>query len=257
MKVVLFCGGFGTRLREHSTEIPKPLVPIGERPIIWHLMKYYAHYGHKEFILCLGFGGDLLREYFLNFNPYLSGDFSLGPKGQLEPSVSELDDWKITFVDTGLHSNLGQRLLRVKKYLADEDTFLVNYSDALTDLPLPEYLDFFRGHDAVGGFVAVWPRGSFHTVQVGENGVVAGFQSMDGNDTWVNGGFMVFRNGIFDVLEEGEELVEEPFQRLIAQQQLVAYRYSGFWAAMDTFKDKIMYDRMNGSGDRPWAVWER
>jgi len=255
MKVVLFCGGLGTRLREHSNTIPKPLVPIGSRPIIWQLMKYYAEHGHKDFILCLGFQGQMLRDYFLNYDPNLTRDFSIEPGGSRQPNESDISDWRITFVDTGLHANIGQRLLRVREHLKDEDVFLANYSDQLSDLPLPTHIDFFQQSGATASFVAVRPTQSFHSVSVVDGGLVSKFESVTNADFWINGGYMILRQEIFDYIEEGEELVEEPFTRLITMQKLYAYRYDGFWAAMDTFKDKIMFDRMDGSGNRPWKVW--
>lgn len=255
MKVVLFCGGLGTRLREHSNTIPKPLVPIGTRPIIWHLMKYYAHHGHKDFVLCLGFKGEMLREYFLNYNPYLTKDFSIHPGGVTSPTKSDIDAWKITFVDTGLHANIGQRLLRVREHLKDEEVFLANYSDQVSDLPLQDHLDQFKDSGALASFVAVPPPHSFHAVSVAESGLVNGMTSAGQSDFRINGGYMILRQDIFDHIEDGDELVEAPFSRLIAKQQLHAYRYDGFWAAMDTFKDKIMFDRMHGSEDCPWEIW--
>lgn len=256
MKVVLFCGGLGTRLREHSNTIPKPLVPIGNRPIIFQLMKYYAHYGHKDFILCLGFQGEMLREYFLDYNPFLSQDFSIEPGGSRKPEKSDIHDWRITFVDTGLHSNIGQRLLRVKEHLKDEEVFLANYSDQVSDLPLPEYIDFFKRSGATASFVAVPPQHSFHSVSVANGGLVNHMSSARESDFSVNGGYMILQQEIFDHVKDGEELVEEPFSRLIHKKKLFAYRYEGFWSAMDTFKDKIMFDRMHGSENRPWEVWK-
>jgi glucose-1-phosphate cytidylyltransferase len=257
MKVVLFCGGLGTRLREHSETVPKPMVPIGYRPIIWHLMKYYAHYGHTEFILCLGYRGDLLREYFLNYDERLSNDFVLNQGGRtVHLYHRDIDDWTITFADTGLHSNLGQRLKAVEKYLGDGDVFLANYTDGLTDLPLPEYLEHFRAHDKVGGFLSVKPSQTFHVVTHGRDGEVHDIQDASSSGLWVNGGFFVFKRRIFDYIKDGEELVNEPFQRLIRDNELISYRYTGFWASMDTFKDKQRFDDMHARGDTPWQVWK-
>jgi glucose-1-phosphate cytidylyltransferase len=256
MKVVLFCGGLGTRLREHSDTIPKPLVPVGNRPIIWQLMKYYAHYGHKDFILCLGFKGEMLREYFLNYNPNLTRNFSIEPGGTCNPAESDIVDWRITFVDTGLHTNIGQRLLRIRPYLDGEEVFLANYSDQLSNLPLPDQLKFFRANDALASFAAVQPSHSFHAVSFVDGGCVNRIQSVKQANLWINGGYMILRKEIFDYIEEGEELVEEPFGRLIERERLFAYRYDGFWASMDTFKDKIMFDRMQGMRDCPWQVWD-
>ena len=258
MKVVLFCGGLGTRLREHSDTIPKPLVNIGYRPILWHLMRYYAHFGHKDFILALGYRGDLIREYFLNFNECMSNDFVLSDGGRkIELMSRDLDDWRVTFVDTGLHSNIGQRLLRVRKHLAGEDAFLANYADALTDLPLDQHVADFRNRNVIASFLAVPTAQSFHGVSSDEDGIVTNFGRMRDVNFWVNGGFFCLRSDIFDYIEEGDELVEKPFQRLIAARKLAVYRYQGFWQQMDTFKDKITYDRMEGRGDCPWMLWKR
>lgn len=256
MKVVLFCGGLGTRLREHSDVIPKPLVNIGYRPILWHLMRYYAHFGHNEFILCLGYRGDMIREYFLEYNECMSNDFVLSEGGKRVQLLSrDLDDWRITFVDTGLHSNIGQRLLRVRQFLQDEETFLANYADALTDMPLEEQLADFRRSGVVASFLAVPTVHSFHGVHSDEDGFVTAFGRMREADFWVNAGFFCLRQDIFDFIEDGEELVEEPFQRLINERKLRVFRYRGFWQQMDTFKDKITYDRMEGREDCPWMVW--
>ena len=257
MKVVLFCGGLGTRLREHSDTIPKPLVNIGVRPIIWHLMRYYAHHGHTDFVLALGYRGDLIREYFLNYNECLSNDFVLSNGGKtLQPLATDIADWRITFVDTGLHSNIGQRLLRVRKHLEGETEFLANYADGLSDLPLDQQLADFRAKGSVASFVAVPSPQSFHAVHRDDDGVVTSFGRVTDSNFWINAGFFCMRPEIFDVLEEGDELVEQPFQRLIAQRKLAVYRHRGFWQAMDTFKDKITYDRMEGRNDCPWMVWK-
>jgi glucose-1-phosphate cytidylyltransferase len=258
VKVVLFCGGLGTRLREHSETIPKPLVPVGYRPIMWHLMRYYAHFGHKDFILCLGYRGDLIREYFLNYRDCMSSDFTLElGSNEVRLLNGDAQDWRITFVDTGMNSNLGQRLLRVKHLLTGEPMFLANYSDGLSDLDLNDSIAEFERSGAVASFLAVRPAQSFHTVSVGAGGIVQSIESMNKADIWVNGGFFKLRQSIFDVLEEGEELVEQPFRRLLERHQLHARQHGGFWAAMDTFKDKMALDRMEAQGDCPWMVWKR
>lgn len=258
MKVVLFCGGLGTRLREHSDTIPKPLVNVGIRPIIWHLMRYYAHFGHKDFILALGYRGDMIRDYFLNYNECHSNDFVLSEGGsKVELLSRDLDDWRITFVDTGLHANLGQRLLRVRKYVEGEEMFLANYSDGLSDFPLDSYVAEFRQRGAIASFVAVRPSQSFHAVKTDGSGMVTALEPVSTSDAWVNGGFFCLHREIFDYVKEGEELVEEPFHRLIAKERLWAPRHRGYWAAMDTFKDKITFDRMEARGNCPWMVWKR
>ena len=258
MKVVLFCGGLGTRLREHSDTIPKPLVNIGIRPIVWHLMRFYAHFGHKDFVLALGYRGDLIREYFLHYNECLSNDFVMSDGGRtLAPVSHDIADWRITFVDTGLHANIGQRLLRVRKYLEGEEAFLANYADGLSDLPLDQQIADFRQRGVIGSFVASPSPLSFHTVHGDDDGIVTSFGRMRESNFWVNAGFFCLRNEIFDHIEEGDELVEQPFQRLIEQRKLAVFRYSGFWQSMDTFKDKIEFDRMEGRADCPWMVWKR
>jgi len=195
MKVVLFCGGLGTRLREHSDTIPKPLVNIGYRPILWHLMRYYAHFGHNEFIHCLGYRGDLIREYFLNFNECMSNDFVLTQGGaKVELLSRDLDDWRITFVDTGLHSNIAGRLTRVRRYLEDDEVFLANYADALTDLPLDQHVEAFLDQELIASFVAVPTSQSFHGVYADEEGIVTSFGSMQEANFWINGGFFCFLN---------------------------------------------------------------
>jgi glucose-1-phosphate cytidylyltransferase len=256
MKVVLFCGGFGTRLREHSDTVPKPMVSIGFRPMIWHLMKYYAHFGHTEFILCLGYRGDLIKQYFIDYDEWLSNDFQLsGRDRDIRLHSRDIADWTITFVDTGLQSNIGQRLCAVRDYLGDDAAFLANYSDGLSDLPLDQYLEHFNGQDRIASFVSVRPNQTFHTVSVDRGGVVRDIRHVSDADLWINGGFFAFKREIFDYLKEGEELVEEPFQRLIGMEQLIAYRHEGFWACLDTFKDKQAFDDMNARGHVPWQVW--
>jgi glucose-1-phosphate cytidylyltransferase len=258
MKVVLFCGGLGTRLREHSETVPKPLVNIGIRPIVWHLMRYYAHFGHKDFILCLGYRGDLIRDYFLNYNECMSNDFVMSEGGRrIEPLARDIDDWRITFVDTGMHANLGQRLLRVRKYLEGEEMFLANYSDGLSDLRLDEYIAEFRQRHVIAGTVAVRPSQSLHALRVADDGLVNAIESVRDSSYWINGGFFCLRQAVFDHIREGEELVEAPFQRLIDKRQLWTHRHSGFFASMDTFKDKITLDRMEALGNCPWMVWKQ
>ena len=258
MKVVLFCGGLGTRLREHSDTIPKPLVPVGVRPIIWHLMRYYAHFGHTDFILCLGYRGDMIREYFLNYNECLSNDFTLSEGGRrIELHTTDIDTWRITFVDTGLHANIGQRLLRIRKHLGDEPAFLANYSDNLSDLPLDRMIADFESKKVVASLAGVSGSHTFHTVDATADGLASRIGGPADREFLINGGYFVLRRDIFDYIEEGDELVEQPFDRLIEKRLLAVYRHDGFWRAMDTFKDKITLDRMEARGDCPWMVWKR
>ncbi len=174
MKVVLFCGGLGTRLREYTGEIPKPMVKLGYRPILWHLMKYYAHYGHKDFVLCLGYKADVIKEFFLHYEEWISNDFTLSRGGrELTLENNDIDDWKITFVDTGLTANVGERLVAVRKYVEDEEIFLANYADGLTDLDLNVMIEEFQASGKVASFLAVPPSQSFHLVDLDLEGEVA------------------------------------------------------------------------------------
>src|ERR1700694_5696010 len=222
MKVVLFCGGLGTRLREHSDTIPKPLVNIGSRPVLWHLMRYYAHFGHTDFVLALGYRGDMIREYFLNYSEAMSNDFTLSDgRRSIEVHNRDLENLRIAFVDTGLHSNIGQRLLRVRKYVEGEEVFLANYADGLSDLPLERHIDGFYGRDAVASFAAVRSSQSFHAVHADADGLVTHLGAMPEQPLWINGGYFVLRSTIFDYIREGDELVEQPFARLISERKLI------------------------------------
>ena len=257
MKVVLFCGGLGMRMREYSDTIPKPMVNIGYRPILWHIMKYYAHYGHKDFILCLGHRADYVKDYFLNYNECISNDFVLSKGGKvLQLYSSDIDDWSVTFVDTGTNSNIGQRLKAVQKYLEGEEVFLANYSDGLTDLPINQQIEHFEKDQKVASFLCVKPNLSSHFVTLDNDGVVQAIKDINQSDIRINGGYFVFRKDIFQFMKDGEELLHEPFQRLV-KEQLVAYKYDGFWAAMDTFKDKQTLDDIYATGHAPWQVWNQ
>jgi len=257
MKVVLFCGGLGLRLRDYADHIPKPMVSIGYRPILWHVMKYFAHFGHKEFILCLGYRGDLIKQYFLNYDECVSNDFVLSKGGKsLELANSDIHDWKITFADTGVRSNIGQRLLAVRKYLANEETFLANYSDGLTDLNLSRYLEFARQHDKIATFLSVKPNLSYHLTTTDASGLVTSISEFAQSGIRINAGFFVLKNDIFNYMRPGEELVIEPFQRLIQNRQLAAYAYDGFFSAMDTIKDKQRLDDLYEAGRPPWEIWK-
>jgi glucose-1-phosphate cytidylyltransferase len=257
MKVVLFCGGMGTRLRDYSDSIPKPLVPIGYRPILWHVMKYYAYFGHKEFILCLGYKADKIKDYFLNYNEYVSNDFTMTNGGKdLQLMTSDIHDWRITFVDTGLTSNIGQRLWAVRKYLEGEEMFLANYSDGLTDLHLPTMVDPFAKSGKVATFLCALPSQSFHVVEMNNGGSVKRLQYVREAGVLVNAGYFVLRKEIFDYMRPGEELVIQPFNRLIEKDLLAGYKYDRFWA-MDTFKEQQELTDLYNQGKAPWEVWKK
>jgi len=257
MKVVLFCGGQGVRLRDYSEQIPKPMVKIGYRPILWNIMKYYASYGHRDFILCLGHKADVIKDYFIHYDETISNDFVYTKGGRnIELVNSDIDDWKITFVDTGVNSNIGMRLMQVKEYLKGEKMFLANYSDGLTDLHLPSMINWFESRkDKNAAFMAYQPTQSFHIVEREEDGTVKNISHIGSSGLHINTGFFIFRHNIFDYIEEGDELVDEPFRRLIEQNKLISWEHKGFWASMDTFKDKMYLDDIYARGHAPWEVW--
>jgi glucose-1-phosphate cytidylyltransferase len=256
MKVVLFCGGMGTRLKDYSERIPKPLVEVGARPILWHLMKYYAHHGHKEFILCLGHGARAIKEFFLQYEQCQSSDFVLTEGGRKVQLLDrDIQDWKITFVDTGLHSNVGERLRCVRQYIEGDELFLANYADALCDLDLPAYIENFRRRNKVACFMSVPAPHTFHIVHSDAEQHATKLEPVTGSPVRINGGFFVFRSELFEYMQPGEELVIEPFARLMASRQLLAVPHNGFWRNMDTFKDKMELDDLLNHGRGPWQVW--
>jgi glucose-1-phosphate cytidylyltransferase len=256
MKVVLFCGGLGMRLREFSENTPKPMVPIGYRPIIWHLMKYYAHFGYKEFILCLGYRADLIKNYFINYNEWLTNDFVLNGNGSTQMLHTDIQDWKITFCDTGISSNIAQRLSAVREHLDGEEFFMANYADNLCGLHLPNLVDFAMKQKKVGCLLSVTPAQTFHSVDTDKDGRVKGIHDMTQTGLVINGGFFILRKDIFDYIRPGEELVHAPFGRLIEKGELISYRYDGFFAAMDTFKEKQQLEDLFSKGNAPWEVWK-
>jgi glucose-1-phosphate cytidylyltransferase len=255
MKVVLFCGGLGTRIREYSENIPKPMVPIGQQPILWHIMNYYSQYGHRDFILCLGYKANVIKDYFLNAKQWAYSDCRISDFGkQVEVLGERPPDWRVALVDTGIWRNIGERLVAVRHLVEDEGIFLANYSDGLTDAPLHEIVDRFKRSGKIGCFIAVHPPFNFHLAEFNGQDVVARFRSSQEAEIWINGGYFIFRNEIFDYIKDGEELVLEPFNRLIKEGQLMAYKYEGFWRAMDTLRDRQILEEMVDRGDMPWRV---
>jgi len=256
MKVVLFCGGQGMRLRDYSEEVPKPMVPVGDRPILWHIMKYYAHFGHTEFILCLGHGARSIKQFFLEYEEAVSNDFVLRRGGEEKELLArDIDDWTITFVDTGLYSEIGERLRRVRQYVDGEEMFLANYADGVTNLDLTDYVKTFAQKERTAAFLAVRPPQSYHVAEV-DSGEVLGMGPIAKQDLWLNGGYFVFRPEIFDYIEPGEDLLAQPFQRMIARRTVYAHQFEDFWSPMDTFKERTYLDDLYSRGPAPWAVWK-
>jgi glucose-1-phosphate cytidylyltransferase len=258
MKVVLFCGGEGMRLRGYTEDVPKPMVTIGARPVLWHVMKYYAHFGHKDFILCLGYKANVIKNYFLEYKESVSNDFTLSHGGRkLEFMQRDIEDWTITFVDTGLKSTIADRLRLVEPYLAGEEMFLANYSDGLTDFYLPRLIEDFSRRNIYASFLSVQPRSSsLDVVQLNEDGSVHAIKSMKESNIWINGGYFLFRKDVFRYIKPGEELVYEPLRRMMSECRVWSPRYEGFWQCMDTFKDKQSLDELEATGAAPWCLWK-
>jgi glucose-1-phosphate cytidylyltransferase len=256
MKVVLFCGGQGMRLRGYNNQIPKPMMMVGYRPILWYLMKYYAYFGHKDFILLLGYKADVIKDYFVNYHEYISNDFVLSKGGKkLSMINTDISDWTITFLDTGINANVGDRLLLAKEHLKSEEMFFANYADGLTDLPLNIMLNQFKASKCTGIFMACQPNLTFHFAYFNEKNQLEGIHPAAETGLFINAGYFIFRNTIFDYLKKGEELVEEPFKRMIKDRKLMAYKYNGFWRGVDTFKDKHEIDDLYKADKAPWKVW--
>ena len=253
MKVVIFCGGLGVRMGEATQRIPKPMIAVGSQPILWHIMKWYASWGHTDFVLCLGYRGEIVKEYFLSYNEALANDFVLSNGGrEVELLGSDISDWRVTFVDTGTQSTIGERLRLVEPHVGDDPMFLATYGDGLTDAPLDDMVATLERSGKTGLFVSVRPRLEYHVVHADGDGVVESIESLASADIRINGGYFVFRREIFDVIEPDEELVQEPFARLIERRDLLAYAYDGFWEPMDTIKDKQKLDALLDGGRAPW-----
>jgi glucose-1-phosphate cytidylyltransferase len=253
MKVVLFCGGLGTRIRDYSESVPKPMVPIGHHPILWHVMQYYSLYEHHDFILCLGYKANVVKSYFLNYKIAESSDCIISDFGSKVEIIGERPpEWRVTLVDTGIWRNIGERLFAVRHFVNNEEIFLANYSDGLTDVPLAEMIAWFKASRNIGCFLAVHPPVSFHLAEFDKQGTVQRIRSSHQSDVWINAGYFIFRREIFDYMQDGEELVLEPFNRLIESGKLMAYKYEGFWRAMDTLRDRQVLEEMVERGETPW-----
>lgn len=254
LKVVLFCGGLGTRIREYSESIPKPMIPVGSHPIIWHVMQYYSRHGHRDFVLCLGYKANVIKDYFLNLDSAAVHNCVVSEFGKKVEIIGEQPpDWRLTMIDTGVWRNIGERLVAVKEHVKNEEIFLANYSDGLTDAPLPEMIDFFKASGKLACFIAVRAPFNFHLAEFDEGGIVRRFRSNTESEVWINGGYFIFRNEIFDYIKKGEELVLQPFNRLIKDNNLIAYKYEGFWRAMDTLRDRQVLEEMVEKGEMPWC----
>ncbi|GGA53448.1 glucose-1-phosphate cytidylyltransferase [Nitratireductor aestuarii] len=261
MKVVLFCGGLGTRIREYSEAVPKPMIPLGHQPILRHVMQWYSDYGHTDFVLCLGYKANVIKDFFLNYRPHTFADCVVTGGGKdveiLNDDAQADIDWRITLLDTGIWRNIGERLWAARHHLKNEKMFLANYSDGLTDVDLNDMIQKFEASGKLACFLAVRPPLTYHLADIASDGDVKRFVTSDRSEIWINGGYFIMRPEIFDYMREGEELVIEPFSRLIADGQLMAYKHEGFWRSMDTLRDWQTLEDMVEKGDMPWDARTR
>jgi glucose-1-phosphate cytidylyltransferase len=257
MKVVLFCGGLGMRMRDGINSGPKPMAMIGERPMLWHVMRYYAHFGHTDFVLCLGYGASYVKDFFLNYDETRSNDFVLeGGDRRAKLFKTDISDWRITFVDTGLNSAIGERLRRVRRFVEDEPMFLANYADVFTNAPLSDVIAQFEASSAVACLLAVPPQSSHHVVDIDKDGLITRVTPMQDLRQWENGGYFVLRPEIFDHLNEGDDLVEDAIMRLVPRRRVLAFPYKGYWSPADTVKERAQLEEMYQRGYCPWMVWD-
>ena len=258
IKVVILCGGFGSRLKEQTEVKPKPMVEIGRMPILWHIMKTYAHYGFHEFILCLGYKGEVIKEYFYNYE-MLANDFTieLGTKSFEVHSNHSESGWKVTLVDTGLNAMTGARVKRIER-LIDGDTFMLTYGDGVGDIDIDALLKFHRSHGKVMTVTGVHPPGRFGEMRANSSGIVTGFnEKPQVASGCISGGYFVCRNAIFDYLNDADDLVfeKEPMRRLVEDKQMMVYQHDGFWQPMDTHREYLLLNEMYENDQAPWVKW--
>ena len=260
MKTVILCGGFGTRIRDVADDIPKPMVEIGGKPIIWHIMKYYAHFGMSDFVLCAGYKGSTIKDYFFNYDRQF-GDCKVVLGQSRDAEVKTKHDelgWDITIADTGLNTMTGGRLRKIKKYVADDDHFLLTYGDGLSDVNIEALVAFHKSHGKALTVTGVHPPGRFGEMTANEDGLLSGFnEKPQVSGGRISGGYFVCSRRIFDFLSENDDLVfeEEPMKLLVSQGELMMYRHDGFWQCMDTYRDWKLLQSMLEEGAATWKKW--
>ena len=255
MKVIILAGGFGTRLSEYTEMIPKPMVTVGGRPIIWHIMRSYAHFGHKDFYLALGYKADLVKEYFLNYRS-LNADFTVDlSSGYIESHQSDDLDWRVTLADTGLNSMTGGRVKRLQSFIGN-DPFMLTYGDGVANVNLDQLLRFHKSHGKMVTVSAVRPSARFGELEINDQRVTAFQEKPQTGQGWVNGGFFVIEPEFFDLIEGDKTILErEPLEKAAAMGELMAFRHEGYWQCMDTKRDRDHLEGLWASGDVPWKVW--
>jgi glucose-1-phosphate cytidylyltransferase len=258
--VVILCGGMGTRLREETEYRPKPLIEIGNRPILWHIMKIYGSQGFKQFVLCLGYKGEMIKQYFLNYR-MMTRNFTLQFDSNAEPLVESNgtpEEWTVTFADTGINTMTGSRIKRIRSYI-DSEQFMLTYGDGVADINLPELLKFHRSHGKLATITAVHPIARFGELMIEGNRVVQFAEKPQVPDGFINGGFFVFNKGVFDYLSDdaGCVLEREPLERLASEGELMTYHHTGFWHCMDTYRDSLVLNQFWESPNPPWKMWSR
>ncbi len=260
MKVVIFAGGMGTRISEESNLRPKPMIEIGGKPILWHIMKGYSYYGVNEFIICLGYKGHIIKEYFINYFLYNSDITVELYNNQLSVHYSNAESFKVTLVDTGLNTNTAGRLKRIKKYLSDE-TFMLTYGDGLADVNISELIAFHKRTKKLATLTAIQPPGRYGNIEIGDDNIVNLFQEKpQGDGIWINGGFFVLEPGIFKYLENEDmdsiQWEKKPLLEIAIDNQLAAYKHSGYWKCMDAMRDKIELESDWDNGNAKWKIWK-
>ncbi len=259
MKVVILCGGRGTRLREETEFKPKPLVSIGGMPILWHIMKHYSHYGHKEFILCLGYKGDMIKRFFLDYE-WMTNDFTINLKNRMEWITHfkhDLEDWKITLAETGFDSKTAKRLKLVERFI-DEDTFMLTYGDGVADVDINKLIEFHNKKGKIATITGLHPVSRFGVINA-TDGIVNEFREKPVLKDLINGGYMVFDKKLFEHIDEkdNEMLVFKNLPELADKKELAIYKHQGFWHSMDTYRDYLRLNKMWDAGDRPWKIWDK
>lgn len=260
MKAVLLAGGLGTRMREETEFRPKPMVEVGGKPVLWHIMKIFATHGVTDFVVCTGYKGDVIKDYFLDYEAR-NNDFTitLGRSREITFHDQHLEsDWRVTVADTGATAQTAARVAAIKRYVADTDRFIVTYGDGLADVDIRRLIDFHKGHGKTATITTVRPLSRFGMVDIATDQVVSKFREKPQVDDWVSAGFFVFEQDIFDYLGDSDDdlvLEHEPLGRLAAKGQLVAYQHDGFWQPMDTYRESVMLNDLWDSGHAPWKVW--